>query len=67
MEALSRKNDIDYDCIDNPSYSDYVNNHYNAVGCGNRALALIYFFSFSLFVSTIFMRLFIAIILQTFQ
>ena len=26
MEALSRDKDVNYDCIDNPSYEDYVKN-----------------------------------------
>lgn len=67
MQSLSRTYDVDYLCIEEPTYEDYVNNNYDPVGCGNATLATIYFFSFLLFVATVFMRLFIAIILQTFQ
>jgi len=67
MESLSRDNDLDYDCIYSPTYQDYVNNGYKAVGCGNQTMSTIYFFSYLLLVATIYIRLFIAIILQTFQ
>jgi hypothetical protein len=67
MEALSRDKDVNYDCIDAPTYEDFVKSKHSPVGCGNQSLAILYFFSYTLFVATIYMRLFIAIILQTFH
>jgi hypothetical protein len=63
MEALSREYSASYQCVQNPTYEDYRANNYNPVGCGSRNSAKIYFFSYSLLICTIFMRLFIAIIL----
>jgi hypothetical protein len=37
------------------------------IGCGNSATASIFFFSYTFIISTVFLRLFIAIILQTFK
>jgi len=63
MEALSREYSPSYQCVYNPTYEDYRANNYVPVGCGSRTSAKIYFFSYSLLICTIFMRLFIAIIL----
>lgn len=38
-----------------------------AVGCGSRFFATAYVFSFTMIVTMVFLRLFIAIILQSFQ
>lgn len=67
MAAVSRKNDLGYDCIENPTYSDLVNNNMEPIGCGDYLLSRIYFFSFELLVPMVFMKLFIAIMLQTFK
>jgi hypothetical protein len=53
-----------YDCIDNPSYLDYKNNNYEAIGCGNITSAFAFFVSFMFVVNLIFLKLFIAIILD---
>lgn len=67
MIALSRTKDLDYDCIENPTYDDYVRNGYQPIGCGDYLLARIYFDSFQILVPMVFMKLFIAIMLQTFK
>lgn len=51
-------------CIVNPSYRDYVNNGFKTVGCGNRYLAQSFFVSYMFVVNLVFLKIFIAIILQ---
>jgi hypothetical protein len=67
MEALSREYSTNFQCVENPTFEDYRGNNYQPVGCGSRTSAKFFFFSYSLLICTIFMKLFIAIILQTFQ
>jgi ABC-type Na+ efflux pump permease subunit len=56
-----------YDCIENPSYDDYLANGENTVGCGNRYGALVYFVSFMFIVSLVFLKLFIGIIIDGYK
>ncbi|TNV88156.1 hypothetical protein FGO68_gene6076 [Halteria grandinella] len=51
-------------CVENPSYEDYVQNGYQTVGCGGSASAYIFFISFFFMVGLVFLKLFIAIILE---
>lgn len=60
--------------MDNPTYEDYVQNHSNniliinsflldlPIGCGSELKAKLFFFSFTIMMSTVFMKLFIALI-----
>lgn len=57
-------NTADNSCIENPTYQDYVDNGYQAVGCGSASMATIYFTVYSLMVSIVFLSLFIAIVLS---
>jgi hypothetical protein len=50
-------------CVDNPTYEDYVSNGNKMVGCSSRTSALIFFISYMFVVSLIFLKLFIAVIL----
>lgn len=59
-----RGHSIRFQCVTNPSYADYEENGHKPVGCGQPVLGLIFFFSFVILVSLIFLNLFIAIILQ---
>jgi hypothetical protein len=61
--SMSAKRSVLNDCLENPSYLDYVSNGNKTVGCGSR-FATAYLFSFSFTISIIFMNLYIAIILQ---
>ena len=61
------KRNILFDCIENPSYYDYVENGYNTMGCGNLYLAVITFNTFAIIVNLIFLNLFIAIILDSYE
>ena len=56
-----------YDCMDNPTYDDYVANDMNTVGCGNLEGARIYFVSFMFIVSLVFLKLFIGIIIEGYK
>jgi Ion transport protein len=53
----------DNDCLDNPTYYDYLANNRMTLGCGSRSSALAFFISYMFIVSLIFLKLFIAIIL----
>eukprot|EP00347_Sterkiella_histriomuscorum_P008485 403344914 len=56
-----------FQCIKNPTYDDYVNNNYETIGCGDYYFSLIYFFSYVVLVDLLYLKLFIAIILQGFH
>jgi len=53
-------------CVYDPTYNDYVENGYKAVGCGTD-FGTFYFVSFNIVVTMIFLNLFVAIILQSFE
>ena len=55
-----------YQCISNPTYDDFIQ-YGQPQGCGSRISAVGFIFTFVLFVSLIFLNLFIAIILQGFD
>jgi hypothetical protein len=61
--ALQMERSAGNDCVESPSYEDYVKNNFKTIGCGS-SFAQIYMFSFSFLISIVFMNLFIAIILQ---
>lgn len=65
--AISEEKSIQNFCLENPDYSDYLKNDHQTLGCGSGFQARIYFISFILVVSMIFLNLFIAIILQSFE
>ena len=51
------------ECIESPTFEDYIKAG-KPVGCGNFTIACLYFFSYSILISIIFLNLFIAIILS---
>ena len=61
--AVSTPRSVNFDCIDDPTYEDYVNAG-KAVGCGHQTASIIIFYTFWIMVTLIFINLFIAIILQ---
>lgn len=67
MHAVSRSYHPFYQCIENPSYQDYLDNERVPNGCGNRALAIVFFTSFVIMISLVFINLFVAIILEGFD
>ena len=64
LEAISLPRSITNQCIEGPSYEDYVANGYEAIGCGKRYTATIYFCCYVFLISIICMNLLIAIILS---
>ncbi|CDW82939.1 voltage-gated ion channel superfamily [Stylonychia lemnae] len=67
MNDCARTSTILFDCKNDPSYSDYVNNGEVTLGCGDPTQAYAFFMSFTMLVSMIFLNLFIAIILESFE
>jgi hypothetical protein len=64
MISFAIENYPSTECIDNPTYDDYViTGGYNAVGCGSASMAYAYFVSYMFVVNLIFLKIFIAIIL----
>ena len=66
MSCLKRKA-IDFECIEIPTYQDYMNNGYSTVGCGPHFEGVLYFYSYFLLMNLILMKLFIAIILEAYE
>ena len=67
MFALSRENHPFYQCNENPTFEDYKNNNFQQVGCGMYKTSIVFFLSFAIIVSLVFLNLFIAIILEGFE
>ncbi|CDW81684.1 voltage-gated ion channel superfamily [Stylonychia lemnae] len=63
MYSLQKASNLQYQCIQDPTFKDYK----NAGSCGGLVFPYIYFFSYILLVDLIYLKLFIAIILQGFQ
>lgn len=63
LVSMEQDRSILNDCIEDPSYDDYVENGFESVGCGSR-FATAYLFTFSFLISLVFINLFVAIILQ---
>jgi hypothetical protein len=62
MGDLSQGKGIAFDCIEDPSYKDYVDNGYKTVGCGTKS-ASIFFLLYVFIVTLILVNLFIAVTL----
>jgi hypothetical protein len=67
MASFTKSKSPGYDCIDDPSYSDYVANGYQTVGCGSRQGAFTYFMSYMFIVYLVFLKLFIGIIIEGYK
>jgi hypothetical protein len=63
MDAISRGKELHNDCVDNPTYADFMKEG-EAVGCGNYGITYAFFLSFVVMISLVFLNLFIAIILD---
>lgn len=66
MADVSKKKDIDYDCIENPTYRDYIQAGHTTVGCGSD-LSQGFFMLYVFWCSLILVNLFIAVTLQGFS
>ena len=66
LSCLKRQS-VDFDCIQNPTYQDYVDNNRQTVGCGPKFSGILYFYSYFLAMSLILLKLFVAIICQAYE
>jgi hypothetical protein len=64
MESFSKSASPQYDCIDDPNFTYYKENNYRTIGCGSKGIAFAFFVSFNFIVRLIFLKLFIAVILE---
>lgn len=65
--AIKRSNSVNFQCINNPTYDDYVNNNYEPIGCGSPGAAISICVSFVIVVMLIFLNLFIAIVIEGYE
>jgi hypothetical protein len=61
--AMTMQKTVQNECINSPTYEDYVKNNFQTVGCGYPIGASIYLFCFVFIMTIIFVNLFVAIIL----
>lgn len=54
---------IDFQCLQSPTYDDYVNNGRQTIGCGPKFSGVLYFYSYFLIMCLVLLKLFMAIIL----
>jgi hypothetical protein len=66
MSCLKRQS-VDFDCIPNPTFADYLENNRQTVGCGPRFSGILYFYSYFLVMSLILLKLFVAIICLAYE
>jgi len=66
MYDYMRETSITFQCIPNYDYYDYMNNNKEFNACGNPLISIVFFYSFNVVVSQIFLNLFIAIIIDSF-
>ena len=67
MHAVSRSYHPMYQCKESPSYQDLIDNQMRPNGCGQRLTSILFFVSFIVVVSLVFLNLFVAIILEGFE
>jgi hypothetical protein len=67
MASYAREFEAGYECKEDPDYTDYQNNGYVTVGCGSSLGAIVYFISFMFIIRLIFLKLFIALIIDGFK
>ena len=63
MNALGHRDKENYQCKKNPTYADYISAG-TPVGCGNFVSTYIFFGSYLIMITLVFLNLFIAIILN---
>ena len=66
MFDTARTNSIPFQCDDDPTYQKIQDNNAEPNGCGMPKTAKVYFISFQIIVSQVFLNLFIAIVVDTF-
>lgn len=66
MADAQRTRSITFQCDEDPDFESIMKNNGIPNGCGKPLIARVYFFSFMIVVSLIFLNLFIAIVVDTF-
>jgi Ion transport protein len=66
LSCLKRPS-VDFECIPEPTYQDYLDNGKQTVGCGPKFSGILYFYSYFLVMSLILLKLFVAIICQAYE
>lgn len=67
MYDYMRERSITFQCVPNFDYYDWLNQDKEMNGCGNPTISIVFFYSFNVVVSQIFLNLFIAIIIDSFM
>ena len=67
MNAYAMTRAPNYVCMMNPEYDDYAKNNFVTLGCGNMTYSVVFFISYVFIIDLIFLKLFIAIVLQSFE
>ena len=63
MDSCMRRRRIDYQCLESVTYDDYINNGRQTIGCGQKFIGVIYFYSYFLIMVIVLLKLFMAIII----
>lgn len=66
MNDLQKSKDIEYDCINDPTFMDFVQADEKTVGCGTK-ISSTFFILYVFWCSLILVNLFIAVTLQGFS
>ena len=66
MHSMSRRKHVLYECVENSTYQDYLDNGKEPISCGLGYTSVVYFITFIVMVSLVFINLFVAIILEGF-
>lgn len=67
MASFTHGKGPNYECIEDPGYADYIAAGKVMVGCGSQWSAIAYFISFMFVIRLIFLKLFIALIIDGFK
>lgn len=65
-DSCSKPRSLDFDCLENPTYEDYASAG-ETVGCGPGISGFFFFNSYYLIMNLILLKLFIAVICQTYE
>lgn len=67
MASFTKELTPNYQCLDNPDYHNYIENGVETIGCGSVSGAFGFFLSYMFIIRLIFLKLFIALIIDGFK
>jgi hypothetical protein len=67
MLGTTRSYSIEWQCVKNPTYEDYVANDFIPVGCGSGLGGIWFYYSYHVLVNMIFLNLVVGIIIEGFE